>query len=389
MTQLEKAMAYLDQYQGEMMTLWENLVRLESPSSDPSAVDKLASHLDTYCRALGMETEKFRPEGAGTCLAAQTAPGDLSPVLLLGHIDTVHPIGSFPGGPWTIGEDGFVHGPGAHDCKGGLVIALYVIRALQHAGFDRRQLKLAVVSDEETGHALSQMQSVDFLRRHAEGCGSAFTFESGLMNGDIVTRRKGAGVFKLIVDGLARHCGTAPEKGANAIREAAKKIIAIEDLTDMEHIICNCGKISGGTTVNTIPAKCVVDVTFRFQNNHDRAIATEKAQALCAKVETPKTHCSLTPVTGIPAMEEIDGTAELVKVYQDASEALGLPRPGTVSTAGCSDSAYTTALGIPTLCAVGVRGEGQHSPLERADPASLVTQAKRLAISILTLPETF
>ena len=389
MTQMEKAMTYLDQYQAEMMELWENLVRLESPSSDPNAVDKLASHLDTYCRALGMETEKFRPEGAGTCLAAQTAPGELSPVLLLGHIDTVHPAGSFPGGAWTVKDDGFVYGPGAHDCKGGLVIALYVIRALQHAGFDRRQLKLAVVSDEETGHALSQMQSVDFLRRHAEGCGAAFTFESGLMNGDIVTRRKGAVVFKLIVDGIASHCGTAPEKGANAIREAAKKIIAIEDLTDMEHIICNCGKISGGTTVNTIPAKCVVDVTFRFQNNHDRDIATEKVQAICAKVETPKTHCSLTPFTGFPAMEEIDGTAELVKVYQDASEALGLPRPGTVSTAGCSDSAYTTALGIPTLCAVGVRGEGQHSPLERADPASLVTQAKRLAISILTLPETF
>ena len=389
MTQMEKAMAYLDQYQGEMMGLWENLVRLESPSSDPAAVDKLASHLDTYCRALGMETEKFRPEGAGTCLAAQTASGDLSPVLLLGHIDTVHPVGSFPGGAWTVKDDGFVYGPGAHDCKGGLVIALYAIRALQHAGFDRRQLRLTVVSDEETGHALSQMQSVDFLRRHAEGCGAAFTFESGLMSGDIVTRRKGAVVFKLIVDGIASHCGTAPEKGANAIREAAKKIIAIEDLTDMEHIICNCGKISGGTTVNTIPAKCVVDVTFRFQNNHDRDIATEKVQAICAKVETPKTHCSLTPFTGFPAMEEIDGTAELVKVYQDASEALGLPRPGTVSTAGCSDSAYTTALGIPTLCAVGVRGEGQHSPLERADPASLVTQAKRLAISILTLPETF
>ena len=157
MTQMEKAMAYLDQYQGEMMGLWENLVRLESPSSDPAAVDKLASHLDTYCRALGMETEKFRPEGAGTCLAAQTASGDLSPVLLLGHIDTVHPVGSFPGGAWTVTDDGFVYGPGAHDCKGGLVIALYAIRALQHAGFDRRQLRLAVVSDEETGHVLSRM----------------------------------------------------------------------------------------------------------------------------------------------------------------------------------------------------------------------------------------
>ena len=106
-------------------------------------------------------------------------------------------------------------------------------------------------------------------------------------------------------------------------------------------------------------------------------------------METPKTHCTLGTFTGFPAMEEIDGTAELVRVYQDASESLGLPRPGTVGTAGCSDSAYTTSMGIPTLCAVGVCGEGQHSPNEHADPVSLVTQAKRLAVSILSLPETF
>ncbi len=388
MTQLENALHYLDQYHDEMLFLWETLVKMESPSADPAAIDLLASHLDTYCRALGMETEKLRPEGAGTCLAAWTAPQALPPVLLLGHMDTVHPVGSFPGGPWRV-EGDTVYGPGVHDCKGGLVIALYVIRALQHAGYDRRQLKLVTVSDEETGHSLSRMAAVDFLESHARGCGAAFTFESGLPDGTLVTRRKGGGVIRLDVEGIASHCGTAPEKGASAIREAARKIVAIEDLTDFDHVTFNCGKISGGTSVNTIPASCGVDICIRFHSNQERDAAMEKVRAICDKVETPHTRCILGPLMGFPAMEELPRTAELVKVYGDASEALGLGRPGTVGTAGCSDSAYTTSMGIPTLCAVGVLGEGQHSPHEHASISSLLSQAKRLTAAILALPDSF
>lgn len=388
MTQLENALHYLDQYHDEMLFLWETLVKMESPSADPAAIDLLASHLDTYCRALGMETEKLRPEGAGACLAAWTAPQALPPVLLLGHMDTVHPVGSFPDGPWRVEGDS-VYGPGVHDCKGGLVIALYVIRALQHAGYDRRQLKLVTVSDEETGHSLSRMAAVDFLESHARGCGAAFTFESGLPDGTLVTRRKGGGVIRLDVEGIASHCGTAPEKGASAIREAARKIVAIEDLTDFDHVTFNCGKISGGTSVNTIPAACGVDICIRFHSNQERDAAMEKVRAICAKVETPHTRCTLGPLMGFPAMEELPRTAELVKVYGDASEALGLGRPGTVGTAGCSDSAYTTSMGIPTLCAVGVLGEGQHSPHEHASISSLLSQAKRLTAAILALPDSF
>ena len=388
MTQLENALHYLDQYHDEMLFLWETLVKMESPSADPAAIDLLASHLDTYCRALGMETEKLRPEGAGACLAAWTAPQALPPVLLLGHMDTVHPVGSFPGGPWRV-EGDYVYGPGVHDCKGGLVIALYVIRALQHAGYDRRQLKLVTVSDEETGHSLSRMAAVDFLESHARGCGAAFTFESGLPDGTLVTRRKGGGVIRLDVEGIASHCGTAPEKGASAIREAARKIVAIEDLTDFDHVTFNCGKISGGTSVNTIPASCGVDICIRFHSNQERDAAMEKVRAICDKVETPHTRCTLGPLMGFPAMEELPRTAELVKVYGDASEALGLGRPGTVGTAGCSDSAYTTSMGIPTLCAVGVLGEGQHSPHEHASISSLLSQAKRLTAAILALPDSF
>lgn len=388
MTQLDQALAYLDQCREEMLFLWETLVRMESPSADPEAIDRLASHLDTYCRALGMETEKFRPEGAGTCLAAATPARALPPILLLGHMDTVHPVGSFPGGPFTR-RDGCVYGPGVHDCKGGLVMALYVIRALQHIGYDRRQLRLALVSDEETGHSLSQMASVEFLERHAQGCGAAFTFESGLLNGDIVTGRKGGGVIRLTVEGIASHCGTAPEKGASAVREAARKVVAIEDLTDFSRVTFNCGLIRGGSSVNVVPDRCEVSVALRFHTNRDRDEALSALQSICGRVETPGTQCTLSPLAGFPAMEETDRTAALFALYQDASEALGMGRPGTASTAGCSDSAYTTALGIPTLCALGVLGQGQHSPDEHAFADSLLPQAKRLAAAILALPDDF
>ncbi len=388
MTQLDQALAYLDQCREEMLFLWETLVRMESPSADPEAIDRLASHLDTYCRALGMETEKFRPEGAGTCLAAATPARALPPILLLGHMDTVHPVGSFPGGPFTR-RDGCVYGPGVHDCKGGLVMALYVIRALQHIGYDRRQLRLALVSDEETGHSLSQMASVEFLERHAQGCGAAFTFESGLLNGDIVTGRKGGGVIRLTVEGIASHCGTAPEKGASAVREAARKVVAIEDLTDFSRVTFNCGLIRGGSSVNVVPDRCEVSVALRFHTNRDRDEALSALQSICGRVETPGTQCTLSPLAGFPAMEETDRTAALFALYRETSTALGLGTPESVYSAGCSDSAFTTSMGIPTLCAVGVLGQGQHSPDEHAFADSLLPQAKRLAAAILALPDDF
>lgn len=125
-------------------------------------------------------------------------------------------------------------------------MALYVIRALLYAGYDRRQLRLVLESDEETAHTLSSRKGVEFLQRHADGCGAAFTFESGLPDGGVVTRRKGGGILKLTVQGIASHAGTAPEKGASAVLEAARKIVAIHGLSDPAHVTYNCGIIHGG-----------------------------------------------------------------------------------------------------------------------------------------------
>ena len=171
--------------------------------------------------------------------------------------------------------------------------------------------------------------------------------------------------------------------------EAARKIVAIQALSDPAHTTFNCGIIHGGTSANTIPAHCEVDICIRFHTNRERDEALDKARAICERVETPGTQCTLSPLAGFPAMEETDRTAALFALYRETSTALGLGTPESVYSAGCSDSAFTTSMGIPTLCAVGVLGEGQHSPHEHALEESLLTQAKRLAAAILALPDDF
>ena len=165
--------------------------------------------------------------------------------------------------------------------------------------------------------------------------------------------------------------------------------MAIQALSDPAHTTFNCGIIHGGTSANVVPDRCEVSVALRFHTNRDRDEALSALQSICGRVETPGTQCTLSPLAGFPAMEETDRTAALFALYRDTSTALGLGTPESVYSAGCSDSAYTTALGIPTLCALGVLGQGQHSPDEHAFADSLLPQAKRLAAAILALPDDF
>ena len=314
MTQQQKAYSYLEQYHSDMISLWEEFVRLESPSAVPEAIDEVARHLDTYCRALGMATDKFKVDGSGTCVEAETTPSALSPIMVLGHIDTVHPIGSFPGGPWTVKEDGWVYGPGVHDCKGGVAIALFVMQALLHAGYDKRQLKIVLASDEEAAHTLSKSHAVEFLKEQAAGCGAAFGIESGMMTGDVVTGRKGGGIKKLTVKGIASHAGNAPEKGASAIWAAAQKIVEIQALSDPAHVTYNCGIIKGGTSANVVPDHCEVSVAIRYITNQDCADVLEKLDAICSTEHVKGTSATFGPLVGYSAMEKQVKTDELFQL---------------------------------------------------------------------------
>lgn len=385
---MTKICQFIDSQEEQTMKLWENLVKIESWSQDIEKVNQVAAHLDTYFSAMGLNTRKYIFEHAGSSLVAFNRPGKLPAVALMAHMDTVHRPGSF--GEQLFRRDGeYVYGPGAYDCKGGIAIAVLVMKTLMAFGYDKRQLKLILSGDEEEAHTLSNGRGIDVYTEESAGCGVAFNCESGLLNGDVVTRRKGGGIFKFRIHGISAHSGRNPQDGANAIREAAAKIVAIEALTDYEGTTFNCGRIQGGTSPNVVPDYCEFLVSIRFHTNADCDEAIRKLQQICDRNEDSRISSEMSTEALFRAMEYTPKTDRLFAAYCKACEALDYPVPAAVYSGGCSDSAYITMQGIPALCGVGVRGSDNHSLKERAVSASICEQAKKLAVTILVLDDDF
>ncbi|HJD96567.1 M20/M25/M40 family metallo-hydrolase [Mailhella massiliensis] len=378
-------MEYLDAREAEMFQLLKNLVEMETPSADKAAVSRLAAHLDTYCDAMGMTCEKEHYAHAGDALFARTAPGAQKPVALLAHLDTVHPAGSWP---VLFRQDGdFLYGPGVYDCKGGIVIALFAVRALMAGGYRKRQIRLVLSSDEETAHMLSEGQGGQLFTRACEGCAAAFNCESGSPCNEIVTERMGGAVMRIHVTGIAAHAGRNPEKGASAIRTAARLVERIEQLTDFSGNLFNCGKITGGTGANVIADSCDISLGLRYHSNAGYEKALRELGALCEELPLPGTSATLSLLGRYPAMEKTPGTDRLLALYGEASHLLGLGPVTPLSVGGCSDSAFITQMGIPTLCSLGIAGANAHTKEEYALRSSMLPQCRKLVTTILSLPD--
>ncbi len=382
----QHAMAYLDGKQAEMFQLLKNIVEIETPSSDKNAINRLASHIDTYCDAMGLACRKEHYPDAGDSLTARTrGEGKQRPVALLGHMDTVHPAGSWSEVFRCDGDH--LYGPGVFDCKGGIVIALFAIKALAACGYTERQLRLVLSSDEETAHMLSQGQGGNLFARECAGCAAAFNCESGSLQNEIITERRGGAVMSIHVTGIAAHAGRNPEKGASAIRTAARLIEHIESLTDSSGTLFNCGKISGGTGANVIPDSCSITLGLRYHTNTDYDAALAELKAICDRIPIPGTSAELTVLGRYPAMEKTQNTDKLAALYDQASRKLGLGPVTALSAGGCSDSAFVTQIGVPALCSLGISGANAHTKEEYALLSSMIPQCKKLVTTILSLPE--
>ncbi len=384
----QQALAYLQQNEEQMLATWRSIVSIESRSAEKESVNKIISHLDTYCDALQMHRNIIKFKSAGSTLVAATQPGRYKPVALLGHVDTVHPTGAF--GTETFKVDGdIVTGPGVMDCKGGVVAALYVIRALNHVGYTERQIKLILSGDEEVAHSFSAGESGLVFEREAKGCAVALNAEPGTMDGSITLQRKGGAIFEVEVYGRAAHAGKEPEKGANAIRQAAEMICRIENASVHGETTYNCGVIQGGKGANVVPDYCRFDVGVRYNTNTQYRQAQQLLQGLCDAPVVSGTHCTMRQNGFYPAMEPTPASAKLFALYQAVCKDLGGAVPEGIAQGGCSDSAFAASAGVPTLCGMGVHGAGAHSLQERAKVSSLLLQAQRLTALILALPADF
>lgn len=387
MTIKQTAFSFVDAHRDEMLALWAEFVGIESPSAHKPGVDAMAKRIHEVLSATGAESRIVEFEKAGNMLVA-TIGGELpgAPVALMGHFDTVFPVGTTAQRPFTI-RDGMAYGPGALDMKDGIVILLYAIQALQAAGFAARPIKIILAGDEEVGHPYSEANAI--FQREVKDCIAAFNCETGSPQDRIVVGRKGSAVFTLEVQGVAAHAGVDPENGRSAIHEIAHKVIEIQGLTRREEgTTFNVGTIRGGKTFNAVPDYAAIDVDIRFVKTAAMEQSIDRLKDIAAKTFIDGTRTTVSGRINFPPMETTPAIMRLFDVAVRTAVENGFPAPTAFQSGGGSDSSNSVLVGIPTLCAMGVKGERNHAPEEYAVVESLFERCKFLIACILNL-DTF
>lgn len=378
---MEKALAFIDSREEEMFRLWRQLVEIESPSSHKAGVDQVAQTIADFCsRELGWHI-RFREDPVyGRCLAVCSCPFDQyrEGIALSAHMDTVHPLGSFQP---LFREDGdYFYGPGAGDCKGGIVMVLLTAMALRHIGYDQRPIKLLFAGDEESGGPSGQ----DFYPRELEGSAYMFNAESGIRE-TLVTGRKASLIAVYEITGVPAHIGYLSGTPISAIREAAEKLLALEKASDYEDLTFCGGTVQGGTVATSVPGSCRLEVNVRIRDlaSVEKALAILHREAQTAHV--PGTHCALT-IRGTPfPMEQMDENLALCRRFSQASEDLGFGSFQSAFVGGASDAAHAAKLGIPVVCASGPVVDFQHTLRERVLKYSMAQRAKIHVSTIVQL----
>lgn len=348
------------------------LVRAESPSVDKEAVDRCGAILAAQLTGIGMRVERIHQRTAGDHVRADTGSGPRQ-VLLLGHFDTVWPVGQLQRTPLRI-EEGRLYGPGVFDMKAGVVLAMTAIRALQdaHATRDCR-LVMLWTSDEEVGSVSSRALIEEEARRSE----AALVLEPPLPGGAVKTARKGCAGYEVVVRGIAAHAGIEPEKGASAVEELARQIPRINGFQDPDGgLLVNVVQAWGGARSNVIPDEAHALVDVRLPD----AQAWKKVQAAFAALApvNARTTIECRGWFDRPPLERSDATVRLYNKARAVAAALGRDL-AEGSTGGGSDGNLTAALGVPTLDGLGAVGDGAHAAHEHVVIPELPWRAALLA----------
>lgn len=361
----------------EYMDILEQDCLLESPTADKAGVDAASYYLAEVAKKKGFEIEVFAQKVAGDVIGIlMNQEVDAKPLVYSGHTDTVHPKGLFPA-PIVRREGDVMYGPGTLDCKGGVVAALMAMDALKRLGYKKRPLALWIMPDEETSSIQSGKATINYIVDRARGAVGFLNLEGGSY-GKAVVARKGILRYELTVHGIAGHSSEC-YKYANAVTEAAHKIIELEKMKDADGLTCNCGIIHGGTVANSVCAECVFRADIRFATLKEKEEAVKIVKQVAKTVYVPGCTCEVREVSYRPPMEASPKNYELLDKINKISEAVGLPVMEPKLAKGGSDAAYSTIAGIPTLDSIGYTGSDCHSVKERVNMSSILLAAKYFA----------
>ena len=356
------------------------LVACESPTEDAAGVNRAAAMVAGWAAAIGGRARWHRQRGFGDVLelrfGGRGRHGEAErPVLLLGHLDTVWPVGTLRSMPWreAADEEGVarMYGPGVLDMKAGVVMALAALGLLRERG-EPRPVTLLLNSEEEVGSPVSRA----ITERLARASAAVLVLEpaQGLA---CKTARKGVGQYGLAVEGVAAHSGVDFESGHSAVRELAYQIEVVSGFTDLARgLTVNVGVMAGGTRSNVVAGRARAEMDVRIA----RASDAGRVERMFGRLRVRDRGCTLTVTGGInrPPMERRAGTVKLYKRARRIAGEMGFVLD-EAATGGGSDGNFTAALGVPTLDGLGAVGEGAHAAHESVVVEHLAPRTALLA----------
>lgn len=372
----EKILAYLKEHESEIFADLETLVRAEASTSDIAELAQVRAVLmDLIKERTGADTFVYEAKGGHNPMRFTYGEGDEA-VILIGHYDTVCPIGSME----LRREGNELHGPGVLDMKSGLISAIWSIKAYRDLGIDPgKRLVMVINGDEE----IRSPESSHIICELAKDCKAALVCEPCVTNGDLKTGRKGSIGFEITIHGKATHAGNNHKGGINAIEEMAREIQYVHSLTDYEiGTTLNVGTCQGGTKANVVPDLASFTVDCRYMKMSEgeriRRLLTE------LPVSVPGTTREVAVDEGMPPMEQTPGNLALYELAAECGKKLDMTFSHQF-VGGGSDGNKVSAMGVPTLDGLGAWGDGAHAVNEHLLIDQYVPRIALLASLILKI----
>jgi len=377
--------SFVEAHRDEMLKKFEQLVRLESHFEER----------DNVLRAMAWVQSEFEAEGfvcriegttnhrAGLLIGELGMDRCAPPVILSGHVDTVHREGSFGDGLWCV-EGDTVYGAGVNDMKGGIIEALFIVKALNAIGYNQTPIKILFAGDEEGDHVGTDTNLL--YTRESRGALAAFNMETGV-EGALTVARKSCHIFNLNIEGVGGHAGNDFLTAANAVEEGIKKAMEITALTDVDKgTTVAVTVIRGGEHPSAIPPSCSVTLDVRVSSMEEKERIYGSVADICANALIPGTKTTYdvyaAKYEGYLENEHIN---RLHAFINKIAEEIGQPAYGKCFRGGAADSGNIAIAGIPVLCSCGIVGEHSHDRREMALLHTMYDRTKLFATAIASI----
>lgn len=387
--QLAKIFTFIDEHKEDMVQDLRTFADLEGHFEEKDNVLKARTWLQQQLEKEGFAC-RFREVADDRCgiMIAELGmdrPG--KPIIFSGHCDTVHYTGSFGGENPTVIKDGKIFGPGVLDMKGGLIIALYVAKALNFIQYKEHPIKLIVVGEEESDHVGNDGNKI--LTAESKGALCCFNMETGQMNNSLCTQKKSQFTYYLSVDGVGGHAGNDFLKGRNAINEAVYKIQKIIELTDLSvGTTVTTAVIKGGGHTSGIADHCEVVFDVRVTNENEAKRIMDSMYEITDETFIEGTKSKLTYYRAkLLPLQETKEAIRLLDFVNTVAKDNGFDEFGKVHLGGASDAGNMAAAGIPVLDNCGIIGQYVHNKKEYGIINSLYSRAKIFAGTVLKIKE--